>query len=215
MRPKPSSRRRVRPGLLLRRQPRLRWALAAVAALGTTTAVASVVERAERAQEAWGPGRPAVIITRDLAPGDRLDVTNTDVVQTPRALIPPGAPSALPPNARVRARVYRGEVLLAAHLAPAAATALSARMSPGTRAVAIPAEPATTPALRIGDRVDVLVALAPEAAGPGPLGFAVAPAAMVVDVSDTAITVAVAAALAPRIAVALGQGAVTLALVAP
>ncbi len=215
MRPKPLSRRRVRPGLLLRRQPRLRWALAAVAALGTATAVASVVDRAERAREAWGPGQPAVIITRDLAAGDQLNLSNTDVVETPRALIPPGAPTAVPRGARVGARVYRGQVLLAAHLAPAGATALSARLLPGTRAVAIPAEPATTPALHIGDRVDVLVALAPEVAGTGPPGFAVAPAATVVDVSDTAITVAVAADIAPRIAVALGQGAVTLALVAP
>jgi hypothetical protein len=67
----------------------------------------------------------------------------------------------------------------------------------------------------VGDHVDVLVALAPEAAGGGPPGFVVAPRALVVALDEGAVTVAVDVAVAPRIAVALGQGAVTLALIGP
>ena len=60
-----------------------------------------------------------------------------------------------------------------------------------------------------------MVAVAPEAAGDGPPGFVVAPDALVVAVDEAAVTVAVSRAEAPRIAVALGQGAVTLALIGP
>jgi hypothetical protein len=78
--------------------------------------------------------------------------------------------------------------------------------------VAVPVEPGLAPPLLVGDRVDVMVALAPELAGDGPPGFVVAADALVVAVDDAAVTIAVRASAAPRIGVALGQGAVTLAL---
>lgn len=213
MRPKPPVRRRIRPGLLLRRQPRLRGALVGVAVVITGTSVAGAIDRAERAEAAWGQRRTVVVITRDLDPGERVDASNTDLIDRPSAVVPDGAPSSVPDGARVGAAMVAGEVLLDGHLAPGGLTELAARLPPDTRAVAIPTEPGTTPALTIGDTVDVLVALAPEAAGAGPPGFAIAEGAPVVDVSDAAITVAVRPADAPRIAVALAQGAVTLALV--
>ena len=213
MRPKPPTRRRIRPGLLLRRQPRLRIAVVATAVVIAGTSVASAIERAERAEAAWGAGHTVVVVTRDLEPGDLIDGSNTDVVDRPSAVIPDGAPSSVPEGARAGAAVMAGEVLLGGHLAPHGLTELTARLPPHTRAVAIPSEPGTTPALSIGDTVDVLVALAPEAASAGPPGFTIAAGALVVDVSDAAITVAVSTGAAPRIAVALGQGAVTLALV--
>ena len=55
------------------------------------------------------------------------------------------------------------------------------------------------------------MALAPEAAGDGAPGFALATDVAVVDVTDVAVTVAVPRDVAPRLAVAFGQGAVTLA----
>jgi hypothetical protein len=84
----------------------------------------------------------------------------------------------------------------------------------GTRGIAIPVEPGTAPPLSPGDRVDVRVARSAEVAGDGPPGFTLATAAPVVDVGDAAVTVAVRADDAPRVAVALGAGAVTLALTA-
>ena len=213
MRPKPPVHRRIRPGLLLRRQPRLRGALVGFAVVITGTSVASAIDRAERAEAAWGERRTVVLVTSDIEAGDVVDSSNTDLVHRPVAVVPEGSRSSVPDGARVGTAVLAGEVLLDGHLAPSGLTELTARLPPDTRAVAIPAEPGTTPALTIGDTVDVLVALAPEAAGTGPPGFAIAEGALVVDVSVAAITVAVRPADAPRIAVALGQGAVTLALV--
>lgn len=212
MRPKPFARRRIRPGLVLRRHPRLRWALVGLAAVVTGASIAHTVEQADRAEAAWGTPRSVVIVTRDLLAGTELDGSNTDVVDRPAAVVPEGA-LATRPEGRTRLPVLAGEVLLDAHLAPAGTSALVARLPVGARAVAIPAEPGTTPGVTIGDAVDVLVALAPDAAGSGPPGFAVARRALVVDVTDAAVTVAVRPDEAPRIAVALGQGAVTLALV--
>ena len=65
----------------------------------------------------------------------------------------------------------------------------------------------------MGDRVDVVVALPEAAAGDGPPGFALASEVDVVDVDDAAATLAIPRDDVPRVAVALGQGAVSLALV--
>ena len=115
-------------------------------------------------------------------------------------------------DVRLAEPVYAGEIVREERLAPEGLSAVAARLPPASRAMAIPVEPGTVPALVLGDRVDVLVALAPEAAGEGPPGFALATDVLVVDVSAAAVTVAVPADTAPRIAVALGAGAVTLAL---
>jgi Flp pilus assembly protein CpaB len=111
--------------------------------------------------------------------------------------------------------VFDGEVVRRERLAPSGASALAARLPTGTRAVAIPVEPGTTPPVAVGDLVEVLVALAPEAAGTGAPGFALATGVPVVDVTDAAVTIAVDRDVAPRLAVAFGQGAVTLAVVGP
>jgi Flp pilus assembly protein CpaB len=215
MRPKPPVRRSFRPGLLLRRRPRLRAALVGVAALGIGLSVATAVRRAERAEAAWGATQAVVLVTDDLAAGDLVTDARTDRVERPAAVLAPGALATVPDGARVTSEVHAGEVLLERHLAPLGATALAARLPAGTRAVAIPAEPGTTPPLASGDLVDVLVALAPEAAGTGPPGFTLTERALVIEVSEVAVTVAVPADDAPRVAVALAQGAVTLALAPP
>jgi Flp pilus assembly protein CpaB len=108
--------------------------------------------------------------------------------------------------------ILAGEVLRAERLAPAGLSAVAARLPRGTRAMAVPVEPGSVPDLVLGDRVDVLVALAPEASGGGPPGFALATDVLVVAVDDAAVTIAVPADTAPRLAVAFGTGAVTLAL---
>ncbi|MEQ1786176.1 MAG: hypothetical protein ABL966_03915, partial [Acidimicrobiales bacterium] len=138
---------------------------------------------------------------------------NTALVEHPAPLVPDGAVTALLADARAAVTLLDGEVVREERLAPSGVSALAARLPPGTRAMAIPIEPGTSPSLAIGDRVEVLVALAPEAAGGGPPGFALATDVAVVDVSDAAVTLAVSRDVAPRLAVAFGQGAVTLALV--
>ncbi len=215
MRPKPLPRpaRRVRPLLALRRRPRLWWVLAGALATGVGAAVSSAVSDAEAARAAWGEPVVVIVAARDLRPGHELSEADVSLVERPAALVPPGALRALPVGASTHTAVFEGEILLEGRLAPAGLQALAAVLPPGTRAVAVPVEAGGAPPLLVGDVVDVLVALPREAAGDGPPGFVLATGALVVDVADTAVTVAVEREVAPRLAVALGQGAVMLALV--
>lgn len=220
MRPKSRAPRRpvaplspVRLGLHLRRHPRLWWLAVAACALTAGTITSSLGRRAEQAQAAWGDTAPVLVVSRNLAPGAPVGLDDVEVVDRPIATIPHTALHALPRGAVTLAAVFAGEVLVEGRLAPSGLHGVAAMLPAGTRAVAIPRDPATAPPLAVGDRVDVLVALPPEAAGNGPPGFALAAGAMVVAVDEAAVTVAVERDAAPRVAVALGQGAVTLALV--
>lgn len=204
---------RIRPLLALRRRPRLWWALAGALALGVGGAVSSAMGEAEAAREAWGERITVVVATRDLRPGDQIGRGDVELVRRPAAVVPGDAVRDVPAGATVHSAIFEGEVLVEPRLAPGALQGLAAVLPQGTRAIAVPVEPGQAPPLLAGDVVDVLVALAPEAAGDGPPGFAIARGALVVDVGDAAVTVAVEQDVAPRIAVALGQGAVTLALV--
>jgi Flp pilus assembly protein CpaB len=205
---------RGRPGiaLALRRRPRLRGAVVAVIAVGSGTAVAAIVQHAEDARSAWGAGVPVLVASEDLAAGDRLRPGNTRVVAHPAPLVPDGALRVRPSGARVTAPVYAGEAIRRERLAPSGTSAVAARLPSGARAMAIPVDPGTTPPLRVGDRVEVVVALPSEDAGRGAPGFSLATDVPVVDVTEAAVTIAVSRDVAPRLAVAFGQGAVTLAL---
>jgi pilus assembly protein CpaB len=214
MRPKPR-RRRVRPVLALRRQPRLWWLLTVAVALAVGWVVSTIVAEAERTRLAWGTTDVVAVATRQLTAGSTIDGTDVELVERPAALVPDGALTVVPDGQVAAATIEAGEVVVAARLAPLGLGGLAATLPEGTRAVAVPVEASLAPPLLVGDRVDVMVAVAPEAAGDGPPGFVVAPDALVVAVDEGAVTVAVSRAAAPRIAVALGQGAVTLALIGP
>ncbi|MFL6205218.1 MAG: Flp pilus assembly protein CpaB [Acidimicrobiales bacterium] len=204
---------RLDPALALRRRPRARRAVIVAVAALSGLAVTGVVQRAEDTAAAWGTSVPVLVAAHDLDAGDRLDAANTRVEQHPGPLVPDGALSSLPDDGRrLAVAVFEGEVLRLERLAPAGLSTVAARLPPGTRAMAVPVEPGLVPPLGLGDRVDVLVALAPEAAGEGPPGFALASHVLVVAVDDAAVTIAVPEDTAPRLAVAFGAGAVTLAL---
>lgn len=220
MRPTPPpSRRRARRrrlpriGLILRRDPRVWWAGVLAVALGLGGATSSVVARAERVRQGWGATAQVLVAHHDLAPGDRVGRADVALVARPLALIPATALHALPHGAIARAAVLAGEVIVAERLAPSGLRGIAALLPAGTRAVAIPTEAGSTPPLAAGDHVEVLVALAQESAAGGPPGFVLVPDALVVAVTETSVAVAVPRDSAPRIAVALGLGAVTLALI--
>ena len=86
---------------------------------------------------------------------------------------------------------------------------------PGSRALALPTGPGAL-GVRPGDRVDLLATFDPlvAPAGEDPT-VTVARAATVVAVRTRSITVAVTAAEAPRVAFALSQATITLALTPP
>ncbi|MDD9372361.1 MAG: SAF domain-containing protein [Acidimicrobiales bacterium] len=213
-------------------RPAVRRTCVAGLAAGTCVTVMSLVAAADDARDRWGQTRPVAVATRDLAPGDVVDAGAFEVRDLPEAVLPdgvvdaagasPGAPGssavvagAPPVGAVVRHPVLAGEPLVAARLAPDGLTGAAALVPAGWRAVAVPLGPAGAPPVVTGDLVDVL-AVTPTAIDGADQGrepaFALVEQAAVVDVSDDAITVAVPGDDAPRVAWALSNGAVVLAL---
>jgi Flp pilus assembly protein CpaB len=177
-----------------------------VAATGLT--VSSLVGRASALASRWGAPERVAVATRSLPAG--AVVASGDVVlrDVPSGLVPTGAVRRPPVGRALLAPLARGEVVTDARLAGEGVGGLAALLPDGARALAVPVGPGTPP-LRRGDRVDVLATFE----GDEPT-FAVASGAAVLAVAPgKAVTVAVTADEAPRVAFALAQGAVTLALV--
>ena len=204
-------------------------------AAGTCVTVVSLLGAADDARDRWGQTRPVAVATRDLAPGDVVEPGSFEVRDLPEGVLSEGrlggAPAEAPVGSVVRHPVLAGEPLVAARLAPDGLTGAAALVPPGRRAVAVPLGPAGAPPLAVGDLVDVLAVmpsaglagLGSDGAGPGPDGtgpdgaaqepaFVLVERAAVVDVTDDAVTVAVPEGDAPRVAWALSNGAVVLAL---
>jgi Flp pilus assembly protein CpaB len=129
------------------------------------------------------------------------DVTLED---RPLAVVPDGAVTDAPVGLVATADLVLGEVVVQARLAPEGLAGVAALVPDGWRALAVPTSAsglgAPVPPLAVGDRVDVL---APDV---------VAADALVVDVEETAVTVAVPADDAPALAEAVAGAVVTLAL---
>ena len=99
-------------------------------------------------------------------------------------------------------------------MAPEGVQGAAALLPPGSRALAVPIGPGTPPLL-VGDRVDLLSTHDPllfDPAAANAAGDIVVAGALVIDVSEGAVTVAVDPDDAPAVAFAVAQGAVTLAL---
>jgi Flp pilus assembly protein CpaB len=111
----------------------------------------------------------------------------------------------------VASTVHEGEVVLRARLAPAGTSPLAAALPPGTRGVAVPVDAAALP-VAPGDVVDVLATFDPDLAEGHDPTVAVAREAVVVDVEEEAVVVAVTPSQAPRVAFAVAAGAVALAV---
>jgi Flp pilus assembly protein CpaB len=201
----------------------------AVVALALVTGLVTVtlVRSGDAARRSWGATRAVAVATRDLAPGDVLSAGATEVRRLPAAVVPSGALSSPPTGAVVRQPVVAGEPLVPARLAPDGLVGTAALVPEGFRAVAVPLGPPGVPPLAVGDEVDVLAVLPPELAGAAPAAqpagaagaaepaFPLVERAVVVDVGDEAVSVAVPRPDAPRVAFALAQGAVVLALAGP
>lgn len=218
LRPKPRHplpRRRPSAMLALRRRPRLWWALVVVLALGVGAAVSSATSRAEEARQAWGEVTAVVVATEAVDAGAPLTPAALRIEERPVALVPSSALTEVPVDRVAGAPILAGEVVVAERLAGEGLRGAAALLPPGTRAVAVPAERGLTPPVAVGDRVDVVVALGGDEAqrGGAPPGFTLVEAALVVDVSEEAVTIAVPRGDTARVAVALGTGAITLALV--
>jgi Flp pilus assembly protein CpaB len=186
-------------------------------AIATGMVVVSLVSSADAARQRWGRARPVAVATRDLAPGDVVDASAVEVRRLPEAAVTPAALAEPPTGSVVRQPVAAGEPLVAERLAPEGLTGVAALVPPGHRAVAIPIGPLAVPQLTIGDLVDVLAVVPGPADGrprqpAEPPSFPLVEAAVVVDVGEQSITVAVPEGDAPRVAWVLTNGSVVLAL---
>ena len=210
----PSRRSPARPLARLRRRPSAYWLAVVALALLTTLVVTRAVGRAEADAARLGGLRRAAVALVTLPAGATVGPGDTEVRSLPAALVPPGAVATPPEGSVVASTVHEGEVVLTARLAPSGTSALAAALPPETRAVAVPVDPAALP-VEPGDEVDVLATFDPDLADGAEPTVAVARGAVVVDVGDEAVVVAVTPAQAPRVAFAAAAGAVALAVVAP
>ena len=175
-------------------------------AIVTWVIVHSLLAGAQAARRSWGPGTPVIVATHRLKAGDAVVANDVEARTLPAIAVPDGALREPPVGRTVVAPVERGEILVGArvtdnHVLPA-----------GTRGVAIPLDEGHL-RLDIGDRVDVIAAFDPvDVSDGGPPAFVLVANALVADISDTSATVAVPVDDAPRVALALRQGAVVLVL---
>jgi Flp pilus assembly protein CpaB len=174
-------------------------------ALVTAVSTATVLGRARAEAARFGPLTPVVVARHDLAPGSRISADDVVVRRWPARLLPASAVERVPQGAVVTQPVLAGEPLVAPRLG-------RRLLPPGSRALAVPTGPGRL-LVRPGDRVDVLATFDPLVVPPGrDLTETVAAGAAVVAVRADSITVAVTSNEAPRMAQALSQATITLAL---
>ena len=214
-------RRSVRP--LRPRLPRraLLWYLAA-AALAVTTAlvVQGALDRAARAEAAYGATRPVAVVTGAVEAGATVGPSDVEVRTWPAGLVPAGALDVAPTGRVAMVDLVVGEPLVAGRVAGDGADGAAALLGPGERALPVPLAVPGLP-LGVGDHVDVLAGGAP---GGGPTGDlpvdvvtadVVASDATVVRPGEEVAVLAVGRVDAAAIATALATGPVVLALRPP
>lgn len=198
---------------LARRAARDRFAglaLAAVVAAG----VGTLVSDAEAARDRWGTAVEVVVARRPIAAGAEVRPGDVELRAWPAWLVPDRALRAVPTGRRTTVALGRGEPLLSSRLAGEGAGATAAVVPDGDAAVSVPLG-AATPALEVGDRVDVLAPAAPaDPWGEVTAGGVeiVAAAAEVVAVAEDHATIVVARDELERTAAAILDGALTLAV---
>ena len=198
-----------RARLWLRRRPLLWW----LAVLGTSLAIGVTIDsslsRAEADAQRFGPPVDVAVARTDLAAGTLAGPATVELRPWPERLVPSGVLRAVPDDQVVTQPVLAGEPLVADRLGT------DSLVPAGSRALALPTGPGAL-GVRAGDRVDVLATfdplVAPEGEDPT---VTVARAATVVAVRARSITVAVTEVETPRVAFALSQATITLALTPP
>ncbi|MDQ6909949.1 MAG: Flp pilus assembly protein CpaB [Actinomycetota bacterium] len=199
------------------RSPIAFWIGVAVLALVTWSVVSGIVGRAEVQAARFGSLRDAVVATRPVAFGAVVTAGDVGVRRVPAAFLPEQGVGSLADTVgrTAVAPLFAGQAVVRGQLAPEGLQGLAALLPAGTRAVAVPTGAATAP-LRRGDVVDVLATFdsSGDSSGREPT-FPVATDAVVVDVGPDAATVAVVPEQAKRVAFAVTQGKVTLAVGTP
>lgn len=198
----------------LRRVPALYWILAVGLAACTSVTIFRLAAAADARARYWGTHAQVPVVVRPVAAGASIDPSDFEIRSVPESLLPQSKVASDPAGLTAIVPLLPGEVLVEAKLAPAGVEGAAALLEPGQRAVAVPRNE-TTPPVQVGDRVDVILTLDATGATGGPPAFAIARAAMVVHVNDAAVTLAVPAADAAKVAFGAAQSAVALAVSSP
>jgi pilus assembly protein CpaB len=195
--------------LRLRRRPVLWWLLVVGLSLLVGLLVQSGLAQAQADAQRFGSPVSVAVALVDLGPGRTVGPDTVELRDWPSSLVPEGALREVPDGLVVTQPVLAGEPLVDARVGE------GGLVPPGSRAMAVPTGPGAL-GVRPGDRVDVLATfdplVAPEGEDPT---IVVARAATVVAVRNRAVTVAVTEAEAPRVAFALSQATIALALTPP
>ncbi len=197
-----------------------RWA-ATVACAGAAGYLLAPSGPAASGRRAGHSTRRVVIVTQAIGRGAALD-GKVAYASRPAGDLPAGALTVLPRGRAALVALHRGEVLTADRVSGSRGRGAAALLAPGFRGVAV-ALPDAAPALRLGDRVDLLTT-AGDAKGSGPAGAAEAsgenpsPATAarvvcagveVIDVRPGVVTLAVPAEQVAATAVALASAPAT------
>ena len=185
----------ARARLVLARRPWIHWVVVAVLAGLAAAAVHSQIRAVAAERDRWGATRTVLVATRHHHPGDPVDAERTTL---PVAALPDGALDELAGGAVVRQRVALGEVL----------TELDVTVHAGPAALAEP----DTVVVGLSDPLarGVVVGLAVQVSADG---LVLADDAVVTDVVDDVIFVAVGESDGPHVASAAQQGTASLLFV--
>lgn len=175
--------------------------LTVVLALIAGGVTARVVARAEATAAAFGDRRLVAVAVHTLEPGHVIGADEVAWRELPRAALPDAEPVDDPVGRVALTEILGGEPVVAARVAPDGARGPAALVPAGGRALAVPTDD-PHPALRVGDHVDLQAG-----------SVTVARGAVVVDVADHALTVAVAGREVAATAQALLESRVVVALV--
>jgi len=191
---------------------RVRWSITAAVALCSLAWTVSTVNSADAAASAWGQRRTVPVATSDLEPGRVITAADITFVDRPIAVVPNDV-AVSPIGRSVTRSVARDEVVLERRLSGGSATGVASQLAENSLAFAIPSD-AGTPPIRIGDHVALyapseVIATSTRASGPA---SRIADRAVVIAVSEEAITVGVVIAEASAVAKALLSASVIIAL---
>lgn len=193
------------------RPPPLRLVLVALLSLLVGLGVHRTTSAAAEVRATLGETTLVAVARRTLAPGDEIDGGAVALVERPTAHVPHGAVLTLPTGRVVRSSVAEGEIVVTTRLSGSDRRGPAGLIPEGWRGLAIPIIDAPLPA-NPGDVVDVIASFDPSLVERDP-SVVVAADAVVVEVGDDAITVAVPRSRLTQVAFALSNGIVTLALV--
>lgn len=210
---------RVVPIARLRRalhRRRTRWIALAAVALTSALWTMQAMSAADRTVHRWGSTTQVIIATDDLEPGDVIG--SDDVVSRTRPIevVPDGVvdeDTDAVIGRTVTTPIAKGEIILERRLAEGATNGPAALLGTGAIAFAVPTDH-STPALRIGDHVDVFAPSTPTSSR-SPTGAGatrIAHRATVVATDDRSVMIGVDATQASALARALLDTAVVMAL---